>query len=170
MDILQVLSKLEPADLAAIASILSDRRADELAAQVRAASTVVAVEDEEVARETANGITYDASGTHLLLTLKGCQSPLIHDAQALKELAHRAAVATGATVLEMVAHRFQPQGTTVVVVLAESHASLHTYPESDTVFWDCFTCGTACQPELSEQVLVDALLPTKINKQVVTRE
>jgi len=144
MEGIEVLSKLKPADTAAISSA-----------------------DESM---SADGTTHEASGTHLLLTLKGCRSPLIHDAEALKELAQRAAVATGATVLQIVAHRFQPQGTTVVAVLAESHASLHTYPESDTVFWDCFTCGTTCTPELSVPVLAEALLPAQINKQVVTRE
>jgi S-adenosylmethionine decarboxylase proenzyme len=113
---------------------------------------------------------YEASGTHLLLTLKDCSSAIIHDAEKLKELVRAAAEATGATVLEIVAHRFQPQGTTVIAVLAESHASLHTYPESSTVFWDCFTCGSTCTPELSESVLVEALSPAKINKQIVRRE
>jgi S-adenosylmethionine decarboxylase proenzyme len=113
---------------------------------------------------------YEASGTHLLLTLRNCAGAVIHDAEALKELAFAAATATGATVLEIVAHRFQPQGTTVVVVLAESHASLHTYPESDTVFWDCFTCGSSCQPELSEAVLTRALMPAAVNKKVVARD
>jgi len=113
---------------------------------------------------------YEASGTHLLLTLKDCSSLIIHDAEKLKELVHAAALATGATVLEIVAHRFQPQGTTVIAVLAESHASLHTYPESSTVFWDCFTCGSTCSPELSESVLVAALSPAKVNKQIVRRD
>lgn len=121
--------------------------------------------------KTTTGVAaYEAAGTHLLLTLKECSSPVIHDAEKLKSLAFAAATATGATVLEIVAHRFQPQGTTVVVVLAESHASLHTYPESNTVFWDCFTCGSSCKPELSEQVLAEALLPESINKQLVKRD
>ncbi|HEY9773281.1 MAG TPA: adenosylmethionine decarboxylase [Planktothrix sp.] len=117
-----------------------------------------------------DAVNYEASGTHLLLTLKDCTAAIIHDADALKALAHAAATATGATVLEIVAHRFQPQGTTVVVVLAESHASLHTYPESNTVFWDCFTCGSTCKPELSEAILSTALLPKAISRQIVHRD
>jgi S-adenosylmethionine decarboxylase proenzyme len=114
-------------------------------------------------------IEYEASGRHLLLTLRNCQSPIIHDLDQLRTLAFNAAVATGATVLELVAHRFQPQGTTVVAILAESHASLHTYPESNTVFWDCFTCGSTCDPELSEVILVEALSPTAIAREIVPR-
>jgi len=121
--------------------------------------------------DTAIGTThYEARGTHLLLTLTDCSSPVIHDAERLKELVKAAAEATGATVLEIVAHRFHPQGTTAVAVLAESHASLHTYPESATVFWDCFTCGSNCCPDLSEEILVKALCPSKVNKQIVVRE
>jgi S-adenosylmethionine decarboxylase proenzyme len=122
-------------------------------------------------QDTVIGTThYEARGTHLLLTLTGCSSSVIHDADRLKELVQAAAEATGATVLEIVAHRFQPQGTTVIAVLAESHASLHTYPESKTVFWDCFTCGSSCCPDLSEDLLVKALSPSKVNKQIVVRE
>ncbi len=128
------------------------------------------VDSETLAGPSNEAQIHPASGTHLLLTLKGCRSALINDADGLKALAERAAVASGATVLQIVAHRFQPQGTTVVAVLAESHASLHTYPELSTVFWDCFTCGTSCQPELSEAVLTEALLPAVVNKQVIRRD
>jgi S-adenosylmethionine/arginine decarboxylase-like enzyme len=58
---------------------------------------------------------------------------------------------------------------TTLAVLAESHASLHTYPENKLVFWDCFTCGTTCDPELSVAVLVELLHATVISKQVVSR-
>ena len=55
----------------------------------------------------------------------------------------RAAAATGATVLQVICQRFAPQGVTALALLAESHASLHTYPEAGLAFWDCFTCGAA---------------------------
>jgi S-adenosylmethionine decarboxylase proenzyme len=114
-------------------------------------------------------VAYEAVGTHLLLTLSDCRAALLNDADGLKALVQRAAEATGATVLQIVAHRFQPQGTTVVAVLAESHASLHTYPESQTVFFDCFTCGSSCQPELSEEILAEALMPERVSKKIVLR-
>ncbi len=112
---------------------------------------------------------YDASGTHLLLTLKGCSSEILDNQAKLCALAKTAAEATRATILQMCSQQFTPQGVTVVAVLAESHASLHTYPEWGTVFWDCFTCGTTCDPELGVAVLVDALKPTSISKQAVLR-
>jgi S-adenosylmethionine decarboxylase proenzyme len=112
---------------------------------------------------------HPASGAHLLLTLAGCNTELLNDHEKMQELANRAATATGATVLQCVAQQFQPQGVTVVVVLAESHASLHTYPEEGVVFWDCFTCGERCVPDLSIPILVEALQATQIRQQTVHR-
>ena len=115
-------------------------------------------------------VGHEASGRHLLLTLSDCDSHLLNDLDALRELASEAAVATGATVLNVCAQKFEPQGVTVVVVLAESHASLHTYPEVRKVFWDCFTCGTVCDPEKSVEVLQNALRARSVSSQTVCRE
>jgi S-adenosylmethionine/arginine decarboxylase-like enzyme len=55
------------------------------------------------------------------------------------------------------------------VLLAESHASLHTYPEAGMVFWDCFTCGDSCDPLLSVEVFKNALQPKDVHVQVILR-
>ena len=126
------------------------------------------IERNEVTAERSD-ITHDASGQHLLLTLRGCSSEFLNDESKLRELTLAAAQATGATVLQITSHRFAPQGVTALAVLAESHASLHTYPEANLVFWDCFTCGTTCNPELSVPVLAEALKAAVVSKQVVAR-
>ncbi|MBS1996756.1 MAG: adenosylmethionine decarboxylase [Cyanobacteria bacterium SZAS LIN-2] len=120
-------------------------------------------------QQTPESPVYEASGQHLLLTLGECRSELLNDEQALRDLVLAAAEATGATVLNVCSHKFQPQGVTALVLLAESHASLHTYPESNVVFWDCFTCGTTCEPELSVEVLVQALGGKIVSQQTVKR-
>ncbi len=84
-------------------------------------------------------------------------------------LAERAALSTGATILQMSSRKFDPQGVTALVLLAESHASLHTYPESGVLFWDCFTCGDTCDPQLSVAVLQDVLRPTKVKADIILR-
>jgi len=114
-------------------------------------------------------IHYPARGEHLLVTLKNCAANILDCEESLRSLAYDAATATGATVLEVCSHKFQPQGVTALTVLAESHASLHTYPESNLVFWDCFTCGTTCKPELSIAILAEALQPQTIEKQLIQR-
>jgi len=125
----------------------------------------------ELSRSSVEGreAFYEANGSHLLLTLRGCSPEMLDDQNHLRALTLAAAEATRATVLEICSRQFKPQGVTVLVVLAESHASLHTYPESNVVFWDCFTCGDTCDPDLSVAVLVDALKPTSISKQIMFR-
>jgi S-adenosylmethionine decarboxylase len=114
-------------------------------------------------------LTHEARGFHLLLTLKGCDADILNDKSKLEELTRIAALSTGATVLEICAHQFKPQGVTAMAILAESHASLHTYPESNVAFWDCFTCGIECVPEKSVSVLVEALKPASFSKEMIYR-
>ena len=94
---------------------------------------------------------------------------MLDDLPALVELVRRAATATGATVLEVVSHRFAPQGVTVLALLAESHASLHTYPERGGAFWDCFTCGPTCDPSRSVTLLAEALRPASLTREEIGR-
>ncbi len=114
-------------------------------------------------------IQYPPSGKHLLVTFKNCAANILDCEDSLRSLVYDASIATGATVLEVCSHKFQPQGVTALTVLAESHASLHTYPESNLVFWDCFTCGTTCKPELSIAILAKALQPQTLEKQLIQR-
>jgi S-adenosylmethionine decarboxylase proenzyme len=109
------------------------------------------------------------AGRHLLLTLAGCPADRLDDRRALEALVRAAAEATGATVLQVVGHRFTPQGVTVMALLAESHASLHTYPERGLAFWDCFTCGHACDPAASIPVLREALRPARLAQRTILR-
>ena len=110
---------------------------------------------------------YPAAGRHLLANLGGCSAAILNDRDLLQTIVMQAANATNATVLEIVAHQFTPHGVTIVAVLGESHASLHTYPEHGAAFWDCFTCGEQCQPEASLGVLVPALHATNVHSQLI---
>ncbi|MBX9722910.1 MAG: adenosylmethionine decarboxylase [Candidatus Obscuribacterales bacterium] len=112
---------------------------------------------------------YEAKGRHLLLTLEGCDLEFLSDEQFIRDLTFEAATASGATVLHVSSHKFEPHGVTAVAVLAESHASIHTYPESGVVFWDCFTCGDICKPELSIDPLVCKLSPSEVRHQIIER-
>lgn len=113
--------------------------------------------------------TYEASGRHALATLENCDLALLTDENRLREIVKQAATASGASVLQIASHSFDPPGVTVVAVLAESHASLHTYPHAGLVFWDCFTCGSTCDPALSVDYLKEALRATNVRQQVVER-
>ncbi|MCC6626692.1 MAG: adenosylmethionine decarboxylase [Chloroflexi bacterium] len=122
-----------------------------------------------VALASERGGVLDAEARHLLLRLEGCPPEVLDDETALQALVTRAATATGATVLHVVSHRFQPHGVTVVALLAESHASLHTYPEDGRAYWDCFTCGPHTDPARSATVLCAALRPAAVARTTVAR-
>jgi S-adenosylmethionine decarboxylase proenzyme len=112
---------------------------------------------------------HEPAGRHLLATLEGCSAAILDDEALLYAAVEQAAAATGATVLQIAIHHFTPHGVTAMALLAESHASLHTYPERGVAFWDCFTCGASCHPEQSLSVLQELLSPTHIEHQIVER-
>lgn len=77
---------------------------------------------------------------HLLAVLRMTQTRVTNERllyNALLQAAHDA----GATILGAQKHEFYPQGLTAIIILAESHVSLHTYPEQQLVYLDAFTCG-----------------------------
>ncbi|MMZ61379.1 S-adenosylmethionine decarboxylase proenzyme precursor [compost metagenome] len=72
-----------------------------------------------------------------------------------------AAEACGATVLSVQAQQFEPQGATVLVMLSESHISIHTYPERGFAALDCYTCGETVDPQIAIDYMVSVLQPEK---------
>lgn len=112
---------------------------------------------------------YRAEGTHVLADLSGVAPALLADGGRLEALLRAAATAAGATILHSHFHAFGPgQGVTGVVLLAESHISIHTWPEQHFAAADIFMCG-ASQPELALAVLRAALAPTACDIQTVRR-
>ena len=80
-------------------------------------------------------------GREIIADLKGCDPRVIDDVQLLKRLVQEAIRTTNHHLLDITARKFQPIGVTVLGLLAESHISLHTYPELNYVAIDIFTCG-----------------------------
>lgn len=81
------------------------------------------------------------SGRHLLAEYYACDKAILNDAERLEHLLNFAAQAAGATVVQTVFHRFSPQGISGVVVVQESHLSIHTWPEHGYAAVDFYTCG-----------------------------
>lgn len=95
-------------------------------------------------------------GRHLLAEYIGCPSTLLDDADAIEELMKRAASAAKVGVVQSVVQKFEPQGVSVVLVLEESHMSIHTWPESGYAAVDFYTCGTS-DPRDAHDVLNEGL-------------
>lgn len=109
------------------------------------------------------------TGRHVLAELVGVAPVLLDDEPYLRELMVAAVAECGATVCQVISQRFQPQGVTVLALLAESHASLHSYPENGSVFVDVFTCGDRADPQRAVDALARGLRPDGVRSTVVHR-
>jgi S-adenosylmethionine decarboxylase len=99
----------------------------------------------------------NALGRHLLVELQDCNRETLNDLDFIRDATVQAAIECGAVVLGESFHRFSPQGVSGVVVIAESHLSIHTWPEYGYAAVDIFTCGTEVQPEKAAGVMVEKL-------------
>jgi S-adenosylmethionine decarboxylase len=97
----------------------------------------------------------EAVGKHCILELYDCDRSKLDDEAFLRDTITTAARRAGATLLNLITHRFEPQGVTGLALLAESHISIHTWPESGYAAVDVFTCGDHTMPERETPAGVD---------------
>ena len=93
------------------------------------------------------------AGVHLIIDVHGARR--LDDREHIEEAMRRCVVAAGATLLHIHLHRFSPEGVSGVAVLAESHISVHTWPENGYAAFDVFMCGDA-KPEACVPILGEA--------------
>jgi S-adenosylmethionine decarboxylase len=105
---------------------------------------------------------YSTFGRHIAIDTWGVDFDLLNNADLLQHHMIEAAEACGATILSVQAKQFEPQGATVLVLLSESHISIHTYPEKGFAALDCYTCGETVDPEVAIEFMVKALKPGKV--------
>ena len=106
---------------------------------------------------------------HLLLELYRCNYEKLNDESFLRCTLNRASKLAKATVLNLISNKFEPQGVTAIALLAESHISIHTWPESNYSAVDIFTCGQNMLPELACQYLIEALKAEEHFLRVIVR-
>ena len=99
----------------------------------------------------------DASGRHLLVELRQCDAELLDDLRYVEETIVAAAAEAGVTIVGKTFHRLDPRGVTGVVAIAESHMSIHTWPEGGYASVDIFTCGAALRPRQAAQIIIEGL-------------
>ena len=98
-----------------------------------------------------------ALGRHLLLELLDCDPEALNSLDIVKTSMVEAAKRAQATIIDVVFHEFNPFGISGVVVIAESHLAIHTWPEYRYAAVDVFSCGESLQPQLAVDYLVEHL-------------
>jgi len=95
-----------------------------------------------------------ALGTHLLVELRDCNPKIIKDLAKVKNALVSAAKEAQATIIDISFHEFNPFGISGMVIIAESHLSIHTWPEYSYAAVDIFTCGDLIKPEVAASFLI----------------
>ncbi len=108
-------------------------------------------------------------GRHILAEFFECDNDLLNDNQHVEMSMKRAALECGATIVSATFHAFNPHGVSGVVVIAESHLAIHTWPEYGYAAVDVFTCGETVDPAVATEALKEYLKAGKVTTVQVNR-
>ncbi len=96
-----------------------------------------------------------ALGTHLLVELRDCNPTILRNLEDVRDALVSAAKEAKATIIDISFHEFNPFGISGMVVIAESHLSIHTWPEYNYAAVDIFTCGDVIKPEVAASSIIE---------------
>lgn len=109
-------------------------------------------------------------GCHCILDLYDCDQEILDNYQELEQLLQTALRMSGATILRIIGEKFKPQGVTLLALLAESHASIHTWPEIGYAAVDLYTCNKeGTDTRKAAEFLTKKLKACDVEKQELTR-
>lgn len=111
----------------------------------------------------------EALGRQILVEFYDCDSPSINDVKFIEEAMLNATKAANATIISHNFHKFSPYGVSGVVVIAESHVAIHTWPEYNYAAVDIFTCGDTIDPWIIQEFLKDAFTSKNISSMEMKR-
>jgi len=110
-----------------------------------------------------------ALGRQILIEFYDCQSGVLDDKDRIREYMLEASRRSGATVISDTFHQFKSDGISGVVVIAESHISIHTWPEYHYAAVDVFTCGDSVDPWVVPHYLQDKLQAGNVSSMELKR-
>ncbi|MBI1972368.1 MAG: adenosylmethionine decarboxylase [Candidatus Aenigmarchaeota archaeon] len=125
--------------------------------------------DRTVSSALTEGKRAKTVGAHMIAELTGCSFDTLNDEKKIKEAMLNASAAAKFTVLDVLIKRFDPQGVTALLLLSESHFSIHTWPELGYAAVDMFTCSKTCDPYEAFKVVVNYLKPKKYTTKEMAR-
>jgi S-adenosylmethionine decarboxylase len=114
-------------------------------------------------------LPYSTYGRHIAVDAWGVDYTVLDNIHFLQRSMIEAAEKSGATVLSVINKKFDPSGCTILILLSESHLSIHTYPEKEFAAIDCYTCGEKVDPKIAVDDLIDILKPKKIFSKTLIR-
>ena len=120
--------------------------------------------------ETLHTISSQNIGRHCILELYQCDHAKLNDEAFIRTTITSSAKIAGATLINLVTHSFKPQGVTGLALLAESHISIHTWPEIGYAAIDVFTCGDHTMPEKACKLLFKDFLAKQFSFKNIERE
>ncbi len=126
-------------------------------------------EKNQILKALVNKDDLGPQSKHFLLELYGCDYEKLNDESFLRCILSNAAKLANSTVLNLISNKFEPQGVTAIALLAESHLSIHTWPESYYSAVDIFTCGQNMKPERASKYLIEALMAKEHLLRIINR-
>ncbi len=125
--------------------------------------------DIEIAPTTLRQDDRRSLGTHLLVELYGCEPGTLERVDAVAHTLIRAAHASRANIVSHFFHEFEPYGVSGVVIIEESHYTIHTWPEHRYAAVDLFFCSESVEAERALEVLREAFKPERVAVMLVRR-
>jgi S-adenosylmethionine decarboxylase len=108
-------------------------------------------------------------GTHIIANLLGCPKELLEEVPTVRRILNEIVEEANLNKIGEVFHQFKPHGVTGIILLAESHISIHTWPESNTAAIDIFTCGEEGNAEKAFELALKKFKPQKYERKKVQR-
>ncbi|AKP48074.1 MULTISPECIES: adenosylmethionine decarboxylase [Bacillus] len=98
----------------------------------------------------------ETMGRHVISELWGCEFEKLNDVEQIEKIFVEAALKSGAEIREVAFHKFAPQGVSGVVIISESHLTIHSFPEHGYASIDVYTCGDL-NPNIAADYIAEAL-------------
>ncbi|HZG70083.1 MAG TPA: adenosylmethionine decarboxylase [Chondromyces sp.] len=98
----------------------------------------------------------ETMGRHVIAELWGCDFEKLNDMEQIEQIFVGAALKSGAEIREVAFHKFAPQGVSGVVIISESHLTIHSFPEHGYASIDVYTCGDL-DPNIAANYIAEAL-------------
>lgn len=111
----------------------------------------------------------DTMGRHVIAELWECNKDKLNDMNLIEQVFVNAALKAGAEVREVAFHKFAPCGVSGVVIISESHLTIHSFPEHGYASIDVYTCGDTINPNVAAEFIAEALEAKKSEKAELPR-